>query len=730
MKIGIKLLGSFGISFLFLIIIAFIGWFQIGSLYKNIEKISQNHIIKLKTWSDIRTKAMIIHYNTSEYVNAKSSDEKERLKDSINNNYKEIDELLKQYEVMSASEEEKSSSKDERSAFQKYQELQNKIFTAVELGKQPQAETILKNNATPQFFDKWILKNMTNLIELNTTKTEELFKKSNDISSVSRTIIIILLFVASIIGVAFALLQTKSITNALKIIMQTATSIASGNLTKTAIVKTKDEFLELANTFNDTIENLNTKFKKIEESSINTAQSAREIQELAKKASEGADNQASDITQVSSSMEEMNRSVRGITDRAESLAETSQEASKRIDAMAAHLRVVVDNLKNLSSFTDQVSEIINQNSKSIAKITESSEYLSTDAQGTSTAMVELSASANQVASNAKQTSAVAQEMKNAALEGNNAVQQTVNEINDLKEVVLQASKVIENLGKSTDKIGEIITVIDDIADQTNLLALNAAIEAARAGEHGKGFSVVADEVRRLAERSSKATKEIAELISGIQNEANGAVITVRSGAIKAEEGAKLAVETGEKINQVLRGVQTTVELITQIAQGAVEQAKAADQITMASENMTKQISQVNREVKEQAVSTEEMVKAINRVKELTKQIANATDEQDKGNQHIVKASNNINEQSKEICETTKEQVETVENITNTILEVKKVALENKNISSRSATVASEVALLGEELKEIMGEFTLSEKLPSKKGFLKLTGQNVKTARLG
>ena len=730
MKIGIKLLGSFGISFLFLIIIAFIGWYQIGNLYKNIDEISQNHIVKLKTWSDIRTKATLIHYNTAAYVTAKTSDERDRLKDSINNNYKEIGELIKQYEMLSANDEEKSAYKDERSAFTTYQELQNKIFSAVESGKNPQAEFILKNYATPQFFDKWILKNMTNLIELNTTKTQDLFQKSNNISVFNRAFIVILLFVALIIGVVFALLQTKAITSALQSIMQTATSIASGNLTKTAVVTTKDELLELANTFNDTIENLNSKFKKIVESSVNTAQSAREIQELAKKASEGADNQASAITQVSSSIEEMNKSVIGVTDSAESLAATSQEASKRIEAMAAHLRVVVDNLKNLSTFTDQVSDIINQNSKSIAKITESSEYLSTDAQGTSAAMTELSASANQVAANSKQTSNVSQEMKNAALEGNNAVQKTVTEINDLKEVVLQASKVIENLGKSTDKIGEIITVIDDIADQTNLLALNAAIEAARAGEHGKGFSVVADEVRRLAERSSKATKEIAELISGIQNEANGAVITVRGGAIKAEEGAKLAVETGEKINQVLRGVETTVELITQITQGAIEQAKAADQITMASENMTKQISQVNREVKEQAVSMEEMVKAIKKVKELTNQIANATDEQDKGNQHIVKASNNINEQSREICETTKEQADTVESITSTILEVKKVAIENKNISSRSATVASEVALLGEELKEIMGEFTLAEELPSKKAYLKLTGQNVKTARLG
>ena len=730
MKIGVKLLTSFGITFLFLIIISFIGWSQIGRLYSNVEEISQNHISKVKLWSDIRNKATINHYYTTVYVKSASADERDRLKDNINNNYKDIDDLIKKYDSLSSTDQEKSEAKDERSTFRRYEDVQNKIFNLVESGKVRQAETMLKNSANSLFFDRWIAKNITTLIDFNSKKIQESFDNSKNTSLLNQTIIIILLFIALITGVYMVLFMTKKVTSAVNAIMQTANAIAKGDLTKLAVVSNDDEFGELASTFNSMMENLNEKFHQILSSSINTAQSAREIQDLAKKTSEGADKQASSITQVSTSIEGMNKNVKEVTDRAESLASTSSEASRKIETMASQLKLVVDSLKNLSTFTDQVSEIINQNFKSIAKITDSSEYLENAAEDTSTAMVELSANANQMASNAKQTSNVASEMKNASMEGNDAVQKTVKEINDLKEVVIEASKVIENLGRSTDKIGEIITVIDDIADQTNLLALNAAIEAARAGEHGKGFSVVAEEVRRLAERSSKATKEISELISGIQNEANGAVITVRGGAEKAEEGSKLAENAGTKINQVLRGVETTVELISQIAQGAIEQAKAADEETKASENITKQVRQVSREVKEQAVGMEEMVKAIHRVKELINQISSATDEQDKGNQQIVKASTSINEQSKEIRQATKEQAVSVEDITNNVLEVRKVALDNKNISSRSAVVASEVALLGEELKEIMGEFTLSAELASKKEYLKLKGENVKTARLG
>ncbi len=101
--------------------------------------------------------------------------------------------------------------------------------------------------------------------------------------------------------------------------------------------------------------------------------------------------------------------------------------------------------------------------------------------------------------------------------------QTIEGMNRIAQVVQESAKTIQELAKSSDQIGEIIGVIDDIADQTNLLALNAAIEAARAGEQGRGFAVVADEVRKLAERTTKATKEITDMIKGIQNDTKGAV---------------------------------------------------------------------------------------------------------------------------------------------------------------------------------------------------------------
>ncbi len=285
---------------------------------------------------------------------------------------------------------------------------------------------------------------------------------------------------------------------------------------------------------------------------------------------------------------------------------------------------------NINTLVDSLNDLIKQITESVDHVADASLEISSTAETMAAASEEQSSQADEVAGavevmsrtiteNAMAAQRTAQEAEKngiVAKEGGYVVAQTVNKMKDIAVVVKQSAENIEKLGESSKQIGEIISVIDDIADQTNLLALNAAIEAARAGEQGRGFAVVADEVRKLAERTTEATKQIAIMIKGIQNETQEAVVAMKRGNEEVTSGIALADKAGQALNQILESTQDVQMQISKIAAASEEQSSTSEEIAKNVNSISHVTNDSAKRIQDIAKSSEELSKLTDNLKDL------------------------------------------------------------------------------------------------------------------
>ncbi|MEI6205189.1 MAG: HAMP domain-containing methyl-accepting chemotaxis protein [Desulfuromonadales bacterium] len=303
------------------------------------------------------------------------------------------------------------------------------------------------------------------------------------------------------------------------------------------------------------------------------------------------------------------------------VAKRNNEISAIVRSIGTLQTTMRDIISRISQTSEEVARASRQLHSSAGQIAAGTEDVAAQTNTVAVASEEMAATSSDIARNCLSAAESSNRASDTARTGAAVVRQTTDGMERIAVRVNNAAKTVEELGARSDQIGQIIGTIEDIADQTNLLALNAAIEAARAGEQGRGFAVVADEVRALAERTTRATREIGEMIKTIQSETRTAVSAIEEGVSEVEKGTEYSVKSGQALVQILDQINDVTMQINQIATAAEQQTNTTGGITSSIQQITSVVRQTSRGATETAsaaailsVQSEELQRLIGRFK--------------------------------------------------------------------------------------------------------------------
>jgi twitching motility protein PilJ len=390
----------------------------------------------------------------------------------------------------------------------------------------------------------------------------------------------------TLLSLAIIYLVLRGINRQVKGLQATFARIGMGDFTARTPVTSGDELGQVATALNATLDNTLTLIQSREERDTIQASIMRLLEEV----SGVADGDLTTEVAVD--------------------AEVMGAVADSFNYMIGQLRLIIGNVQKA---TKQVTSTAADVSRSAEQLARGSESQAAQIVLTSTAVEEMAASVRHVSENAGVSADVARQALDSARQGNAAVRNTMAGMDRIRDQVQETAKRIKRLGESTQEIGQIIQLIDDIADRTSILALNASIQAAMAGEAGRGFAVVAEEVERLADRSTDATKKIGTLVKTIQSETTEAVAAMEKGIQEVVDGSRLASQAGQALGEIESVSHRLSDLIQSISQASAQQAHA-------SQGVAKSMAEISEVTQQTAQGTKQAASAVNGLARLAQEL--------------------------------------------------------------------------------------------------------------
>ena len=498
----------------------------------------------------------------------------------------------------------------------------------------------------------------------------------------------------------------RSIADPLELLVAGAASMAAGDLSTQVAIQSEDETGVLARAFNAMADSLGGLVSQVGQNTRYVADAMETLTSSSAAMREEAVRQEQAVESTAESIGGIVASMRTVNANVEALSEIAIETSAAAIEMDSSIAETSTHIDDLSEIIDTTASSVVEMTSAIREIARSADTLNQSTASTAQALELLSKSVRTVESNATESHALSEETARKAEEGRSAVHQTVEGMVEIQQSFGGIDAIISKLSEKSESIGAVVKVIESVVEQTNLLALNAAIISSQAGEHGRAFSVVAEEVRNLAERTAASTRQIAALIESVQGGVHSAVAAMHQGATRVERGVELSSTAGRILHEIGEGTQQSTRWAKEIVEATRSQRADIDQVGIAMTQVKETAMQLNRGTHEQDSASAEITRGVERMRHLGLEVKNSAQEQRRESSTITQSVEVVAAKIRGISVETKDQSKAADQIQEALEVFREVTVRTTRRAQETSETISELSAHAQGLAEEIGRFRL------------------------
>ncbi len=497
---------------------------------------------------------------------------------------------------------------------------------------------------------------------------------------------------------------TRDITSPLRALRESSSQMALGNFESREHVFADDEIGLLAESFADTRDNLRRLLARVGGSGTTITGGVRVITGGTESLLISARDQTALTEESTRAVDNVRSGIEHVVAAADGVTGLTQDASSRAVELQASAEEVARSMDHLFQSVEKTSSSTTEMNASAGEMSQRSQVLAGIGEEVLSFVSQMDSTIAELRATSERPAALSRQAREDAAAGGHAVQRTVEGINESQRISISTAEALEDLNRSVAEVSQILVVIEEITNKTNLLALNAAIIAAQAGEQGASFTVVADEIRQLADRTRKSTKEINSIIKAVQLGSKEAVAQMHAGVDRVRLNVELANEASSSLQKIVESATTSFDMATKISRSLEDQAKATRHLHDVTSRMADHIGEITRSTREQARGTELLAKESELVRDIAAQVKNATEEQSSAGRGITIALERIAEDASAMRDLLEQQMLETDRIADASRVMLDIAQKNDAVAREFSDAVQTLARSGQEFESEVSRF--------------------------